>query len=178
MPMKNTKKTSNLSPAPAEVSHREVKLKLATQYAARAVEVPPRSAFRKWIKAALTHDAEIGLRVVDEAEGHSLNRNFRDRDYATNVLTFIYDNAGPSAQSLAGDIVLCAPVIEREAREQHKNLTAHYAHLTVHGVLHLQGYDHESDVEAATMEQMEAEIVERLGYENPYRESSGILEES
>jgi probable rRNA maturation factor len=125
----------------------------------------------------LTHDAEIGLRVVDEAEGHSLNRNFRDRDYATNVLTFIYDNAGPSAQSLAGDIVLCAPVIEREAREQHKNLTAHYTHLTVHGVLHLQGYDHENDVEAAAMEQMEAEILERLGYENPYRESLGTAEE-
>ena len=84
---------------------------------------------------------------------------------------------GPGAQSLAGDIVLCAPVIKREAREQHKNLTAHYAHLTVHGVLHLQGYDHESDVEAAAMEQMETEIVKRLGYENPYRESSETLEE-
>jgi probable rRNA maturation factor len=177
MPMKNTKKKSNLPPAPAEVSHREVKLKLETQYAARAADVPTRSAFRKWIKAALTQDAEIGLRVVDEAEGHSLNRNFRDRDYATNVLTFIYDNAGPSAQSLAGDIVLCAPVIEREAHEQHKNLTAHYAHLTVHGVLHLQGYEHENDVEAAAMEQVEAEIVERLGYENPYRESPGTAEE-
>jgi probable rRNA maturation factor len=176
--MKNTKKTSNLSPAPTEISHREVKLKLATQYAARAAEAPPRSAFRKWIKAALTHDAEIGLRIVDEAEGHSLNRNFRNRDYATNVLTFIYDDAGASAQFLTGDIVLCAPVIEREAREQHKNLTAHYAHLTVHGVLHLQGYEHESDDEAAAMERMEAEIVERLGYENPYRESSGILQES
>ena len=171
------KKTSSLSPVPAEVWHGKVKLKLSIQYAARATDIPSRPAFRKWIKAALTHDAEIGLRVVDEAEGHSLNRNFRNRDYATNVLTFIYDNAGPSAQSLAGDIVLCAPIIEREAREQHKNLTAHYAHLTVHGVLHLQGYDHESDVEAAAMEQVEAEIVERLGYENPYRESLGTAEE-
>lgn len=175
--MKNTKKTSSLSPVPTEVSQGKVKLKLATQYAARTADIPPRSAFRKWIKAALVHDAEIGLRVVDEAEGNSLNRNFRGRDYATNVLTFIYDNAGPNVQSLAGDIVLCAPVIEREAREQHKNLTAHYAHLTVHGVLHLQGYDHESDVEASAMEQMEAEILERLGYENPYRESWGTAEE-
>jgi probable rRNA maturation factor len=172
------KKTSSLSPVPQEVLHGKVKLKLATQYAARAADIPARSAFRKWIKAALVHDAEIGLRVVDEAEGRSLNRNFRGRDYATNVLTFIYDDAGASAQFLTGDIVLCAPVIEREAREQHKNLTAHYAHLTVHGVLHLQGYDHENDVEAAAMERMETEIVERLGYENPYRESSGMLEES
>lgn len=175
--MKNMKRTSNLSSAPATVSPRAVKLKLATQYVARAADVPSRSAFRKWIKAALKHDAEIGLRVVDEVEGLSLNRNFRDRDYPTNVLTFIYDNTGPGAQSLAGDIVLCAPVIEKEAREQHKNLTAHYAHLTVHGVLHLQGYDHESDVEATAMERMETEIVEKLGYENPYRESSGTAEE-
>lgn len=170
------KKTSSLSPVPAEVRHGKVKLKLSIQYAAHASDIPSRPAFRKWIKAALIHDAEIGLRVVGEEEGRSLNRNFRDKDYATNVLTFIYDDA--SAQFLTGDIVLCAPVIEREAREQHKNLTAHYAHLTVHGVLHLQGYDHESDVEAAAMEQMEAEIVERLGYENPYRESSRILEEN
>ncbi len=174
--MKNTKRTSNLPPASVEVPRREIKLKLATQYAARAADVPPRSAFRKWVKAALTRDAEIVLRVVDEAEGQSLNRSFRDRDYATNVLTFVYDNVRPGVQSLAGDIVLCAPVIEREAREQQKDLTAHYAHLTLHGVLHLQGYDHESDVEAASMEQMEAEILGRLGYENPYMESWGTAE--
>ena len=174
--MKNMKRTSSLSLASAEGPHREIKLRLTIQYAAGTSKVPARSVFHKWIKAALMHDAEVGLRVVDKAEGQSLNRNFRGKDYATNVLTFVYSDARPDAQLLAGDIVLCAPIIENEAREQHKNLTAHYAHLTVHGILHLQGYDHESDAEAAAMEQMETEIVEGLGYENPYKESSGATE--
>ncbi len=124
-------------------------------------------------------DAEIVLRIVDEAEGRKLNLDFRGRDYATNVLTFVYAEAKPDIQSgirspvhdaapLTGDIVLCAPVIENEARQQHKNLPAHYAHLTVHGVLHLQGHDHENDADAAVMEQLEIEILGRLGYQNPY----------
>jgi probable rRNA maturation factor len=156
------------------------KLKLTVQYATSTVELLPlRPWFHIWIKAALMHDAEIALRVVDEAEGRRLNRDFRDKDYATNVLTFVYNDEYSDRHSvqrgvqtdghpLAGDIVLCAPVVENEARQQQKNLMAHYAHLTVHGVLHLQGYDHEQDADAEKMEQMETRILERLGYPDPY----------
>ncbi|WP_090828281.1 rRNA maturation RNase YbeY [Nitrosovibrio tenuis] len=152
--------------SPGKSSSRNIKLKLTMQYATHAADVPVRSEFRKWIKVALVQDAEIVMRIVDEVEGRSLNRDFRGKDYATNVLTFGYSNTRP----LSGDIVLCTPVIENEARQQHKNLDAHYAHLTVHGILHLQGYDHESDAGAAIMERLEAEIMESLGYHNPYDE--------
>ena len=114
------------------------------------------------------------LRIVDEIEGRRLNQDFRGRDYATNVLTFVYHDVRP----LSGDIVLCAPVIKTEASHQHKNLVAHYAHLTVHGVLHLLGYDHESDTSAAAMEQLETEIVMRLGHDDPYRECQQTVETS
>lgn len=149
-------------------------MKLVTQYAVRTESVPIRSQFRKWIKAALMQDAEIALRIVDEAEGRSLNRDFRGRDYATNVLTFVYSKVPP----LSGDVVLCAPVVEEEARQQHKSLAAHYAHLTVHGVLHLQGYNHERDATAAAMEQLETGIMLRLGHDDPYKEYQPAIEES
>mgnify|MGYP006189010251 CR=1 FL=1 len=175
-------KKSSPSNSPRSVPAGERKrsqLKLTMQYATRMPGIPARPAFRKWVNAALTRDAEIVLRIVDEAEGRKLNRDFRGRDYATNVLTFVYADAQPEIQSatrpavddappLTGDIVLCAPVIENEATQQHKNLPAHYAHLTVHGVLHLQGHDHENDPDAAVMEQLEIEILGRLGYQNPY----------
>jgi probable rRNA maturation factor len=118
--------------------------------------------------AALEQDAEIVLRIVDADEGRELNLNFRKRDYATNVLTFVYDDVERNHGPLAGDIILCAPVIESEASQQHKALTAHYAHLTVHGVLHLHGYDHETDPDAVVMERLETQIVEKLGYKDPY----------
>jgi len=101
---------------------------------------------------------------VGLAEGRALNRAYRGRDYATNVLTFVLNDSPP----LAGDLVLCAPVIAREAREQRKSLTAHYAHLTIHGVLHLQGYDHADDRQAQAMETLETRILKRLGYPDPY----------
>ena len=146
------------------------KLKLTVQYAAGtatlAGEIPTRAQFRKWVKAALTQDAEIALRIVNEVEGRRLNRDFRNKDYATNVLTFTYGDTQP----LSGDIVLCAAVVKKEAQQQHKSLPAHYAHLTVHGVLHLQGWDHVNDADAAAMEQSEVEIVTRLGYADPYKE--------
>lgn len=110
--------------------------------------------------------AEITLRLVDEIEGRELNRNFRGKDYATNVLTFVYHDTQP----LSGDIVLCAPVVEREAEQQHKDRMAHYAHLTVHGILHLQGYDHIEDTDAIEMERLETQILEQLGYRDPYVE--------
>ena len=140
------------------------KLALAVQYASAAQNLPTAAQFRKWARQALRTDAEIALRVVDDDEGRMLNREYRGKDYATNVLTF------PLADEplLMGDIVLCAPVVAREAEAQQKPLLAHYAHLTVHGVLHLQGYDHETDAEAAQMENLETEIITQMGYADPY----------
>lgn len=141
------------------------KLALSVQYAAKPEDVPNRARMRRWVQAALQQPAELTLRVVDEDEGRTLNRDYRGKDYATNVLTFVYD----SAPVVAGDIVLCAPVVSREAREQGKTAEAHYAHMVVHGVLHLQGYDHENDADAQKMEAREAEILSKLGYDDPYK---------
>ena len=141
------------------------------QYATSSTDVPTRPQFRRWVKAALMQEAEIVLRIVDEAEGCELNHNFRGKNCATNVLTFVYDDTQP----LTGDIVLCAPIVSQEAQQQHKNLTAHYAHLTVHGILHLQGYDHIEDAEAVVMEQMETQILARLGYDDPYTEHGNAI---
>ena len=144
-------------------------LSLSVQYAAKPEEAPTRAQFRCWVKAALRQDAEIALRIVDEEEGRTLNRDYRGKDYATNVLTFVYDDEfSDPERPLAGDIVLCAPVVAREAVQQDKPIEAHYAHLTVHGVLHLQGYDHESDEEARLMEALEIQIITKLGYADPY----------
>lgn len=141
------------------------RLSLTVQYASDRQRLPTRAQFRRWIKAALQRDAIITLRIVDEPEGRELNRTYRGRDYATNVLTFVYDDM----QTLAGDIVICAPVVEREATGQHPGLIAHYAHLSLHAVLHLQGYDHENDADAAEMEQLEIELMLKLRYPDPYR---------
>lgn len=143
----------------------ERKFSLAVQYITNAESVPTRPQFRRWVKSALKQETEITLRIVDEAEGMDLNHQFRGKAAATNVLTFVYDDTEP----LSGDIVLCADVVEKEAECQHKDLIAHYAHLTIHGVLHLQGFDHENDKDAAIMEQLETEIVTKLGYGNPYQ---------
>jgi probable rRNA maturation factor len=141
------------------------KLSLAVQYVAKPEHAPTRQQFRKWVKAALEQDAEITLRIVDAEEGRSLNHTYRHKDYATNVLTF------PLMQEpmLLGDIILCASVVEKEAAEQGMTLEAHYAHLTVHGVLHMQGYDHENEADAEVMEALETQIVMKLGYPDPYR---------
>ena len=142
-------------------------LALAIQYASDKTGLPGRADLRHWAKAALTGKAEVTLRIVDAVEGHQLNRDYRGKDYATNVLTFAYgaDETG----TLTGDVVLCAPVIAREAAEQVKPLTAHYAHMVVHGVLHLQGYDHEAgEAEAVAMEAVEGFIMRRLGFPDPY----------
>ncbi|SES88379.1 probable rRNA maturation factor [Nitrosomonas marina] len=138
----------------------------------RAIEktLPTRTQFRRWTKLALEREAEITIRVVNIAEGRDLNCRYRGKDYATNVLTFVYDDTDP----LSGDIVLCAPVIEREALQQHKPLMAHYAHMTVHGVLHLQGYDHIDENDAQHMEGREIQILASLGVQNPYVVSSEV----
>jgi probable rRNA maturation factor len=151
-----------MSAPPKSVPH---KLSLAVQYASEAANLPTRPQFRRWVKAALQRDVQIALRLVDESEGRELNKNFRGKDYATNVLTFVYDDADP----LYGDIVICAPVVEQEARAQHKELHAHYAHLAVHAALHLQGYDHENEADAVAMEGRETAIMQKLGYADPYQ---------
>lgn len=143
----------------------QVQFSLAVQYASEAAAIPTRPQFRRWVGAALQQPASVTLRIVDEEEGRTLNRDYRNKDYATNVLTFEY---GEAAGVLSGDIVLCAPVVEREAHEQSKELLAHYAHLAVHGVLHMQGYDHETEAEAVVMEALEVEILHRLRFNNPY----------
>ena len=139
-------------------------LELTLQIAVSSTGVPQAADFRRWARASLLENADITLRLVDRTEGRTLNRTYRHGDYATNVLTFTY----PERQPLTGDIVLCLPVIREEARRQHKALEAHFAHLTIHGVLHLQGFDHESDEDAELMEGIETEIVSKLGYPDPY----------
>lgn len=154
----------------SKLKTQNLKLNLSVQYAVKPEEAPSRARFRRWVTAALRRDAEIALRIVDAEEGRALNRDYRGKDSATNVLTFVYDDDFPGAElPLAGDIVLCAPVVASEAARQGKSVEAHYAHLTVHGVLHLQGYDHETDAEAQRMEALESQIVSRLGYADPYR---------
>ena len=126
--------------------------------------MPTRAQLRRWARAALEGDAAVTVRFVDAIEGRALNAEYRGRDYATNVLTFVYDDESPRA----GDIVLCAPVVRKEADAQGKTLAAHYAHLVVHGMLHLQGYDHEQPEDAAVMEARETAILARLGLSDPY----------
>jgi len=118
----------------------------------------------RWIRAALAVPAEITLRIVDEAESRRLNREFRAQDHATNVLTFDYHQE----PAVVADLVLCAPVVAREAREQGKTLEAHYAHLIVHGTLHAQGWDHQRTGEARRMEARESQLLAALGYADPY----------
>lgn len=140
------------------------KVSLSVQYASNAKKMPTRSQFRRWVKIALEQDVQIALRIVDEIEGRALNLGYRGKDYATNVLTFVYDDTAP----LYGDVVICAPVVAREAKEQGKDLFAHYAHLTVHAVLHLQGYDHEKKRDAERMEARETALLLKLRYPAPY----------
>jgi probable rRNA maturation factor len=142
---------------------------IVVQCVSRLPNIPSAAKLKKWIAAALTNvsrDAELTLRIVNAVEGRKLNHTFRAKHYATNVLTFVYQE--PKAKVLVGDIILCAPVVAREAHEQTKSLEAHYAHLTVHGVLHLAGFDHETDREAKVMEAREAKIVMALGFAHPY----------
>lgn len=123
-----------------------------------------RSKVKRWIRHALQSDAEITVRVVGALEGQTLNRDYRQKDYATNVLTFDYTQE----PIVTADLVLCAPVVAAEAKEQGKTLEAHYAHLLVHGALHAQGWDHDEDEDAQVMELRETDIMHRLGFASPY----------
>lgn len=144
-------------------------LKLAIQSGVDPARLPRRPTLRRWALVALERDASVTVRFVGEREGRELNLRYRGRDRATNVLTFVYDDG----VSLEGDIVLCAPVILKEARAQRKTLAAHYAHLVIHGMLHLQGYDHERDTDAAAMERRETTLLRSLRYRDPYAEARG-----
>ncbi|MBC7858752.1 MAG: rRNA maturation RNase YbeY [Burkholderiaceae bacterium] len=147
------------------------KLSLSVQYPdARLQESLTRPKIRRWVKAALCAPAELTIRFVDAEEGRTLNRDYRGKDYATNVLTFAYNEGEQPADDAPtqADIVLCTDVLEAEAAQQNKSVEAHAAHLVVHGVLHAQGYDHDDDTEAAEMEGLESEILARLGVADPY----------
>ncbi|MCD9005293.1 rRNA maturation RNase YbeY [Luteimonas sp. XNQY3] len=151
------------------------RLDVAIGYALPRKGLPAAASFRKWAAAALAgriREADLAIRLVDENEGRALNRHYRGRDYATNVLSFPAELPEGLPEGvhlpLLGDLVLCAPVVAREAAEQVKPLNAHYAHLTVHGVLHLLGWDHEDDKDAEAMEQLEREILAGLGIDDPY----------
>lgn len=149
-------------------------LSLAVQYActSEATALPSREQLRRWVRATLAEDiqaATITIRFVDPEEGRTLNREFRGRgnkakDYATNVLSFPY----APAPHLEGDLVLCLPVVLQEAREQNKTVPQHLAHLVIHGLLHLQGHDHETDADAERMEQHERQILKRFRIPDPY----------
>lgn len=142
------------------------RLSLSVQYAVADEDLPPRSLLRRWAAAALAKkDAHVTLRFVDTAEGESLNRSFRRKRGPTNVLSFVYDDRPGMVH---GDVVLCFPLLRQEAAAQGKTLAAHCAHLVVHGMLHLQGYDHRRATEAATMEAREVAILAALGVANPY----------
>jgi probable rRNA maturation factor len=140
------------------------RLRLVVQHATRSRNLPTDRQIARWVRAALRGDAEVTVRIVDTAEGRELNRAYRSKDYATNVLTFVMNGDAP----YRGDLALCAPVVTREAREQRKDLIAHYAHLTVHGILHLQGFEHEEARAAEAMEKLETRILKRLGLPDPY----------
>lgn len=144
-------------------------LRLSLQFSRLAAPDPhraalPRHSVARWIRHALARDAEITVRIVDQAEGLALNASYRKQNHATNVLTFDY-SPGPV---VCADLVLCAPVVAREAQEQGKTLQAHYAHLIVHGTLHAQGWDHIRAAQARAMEAREVELLAKLGVRNPY----------
>ena len=140
------------------------RLDLSVQYACNREGLPLRADFVRWARAALVGGGVVTIRLVDADEGQALNREYRGKDYATNVLSFPYE----TAPRVVGDLVICPSVVAREAGEQNKPLAAHYAHLTVHGMLHLQGRDHDNDDEAQAMEDEERKILAALGFPDPY----------
>ena len=154
-----------------------VRLDVSVSYAVPRTGIPSAVSFRRWVAAALNsriREADLAIRIVGTKEARALNKHFRGKDYATNVLSFPAElpEGLPKGVKLPllGDLVLCAPVVAREAKEQGKPLAAHYAHLTVHGTLHLLGWDHEDAREAECMEQLEREILAGLGLPDPYIE--------
>ncbi|MGY1424236.1 rRNA maturation RNase YbeY [Lysobacter sp. A289] len=146
-------------------------LDVSVSYGLPRAGIPAAVSFRRWVAAALDgriRQADLAIRLVDDKEGRAFNRHYRGKDYATNVLSFPADLPEGVTLPLLGDLLICVPVVVREAREQGKRLNEHYAHLTVHGALHLLGWDHEDEREAECMEQLEREILATLGISDPY----------
>ncbi|MDP5209340.1 rRNA maturation RNase YbeY [Microbulbifer sp. 2205BS26-8] len=148
-----------------------IDLTLDVQRASRCMHLPSNQAIHSWVAKALTGHrevAELSVRIVDRAESQQLNSRYRGRDAPTNVLSFQADLPAELNLPLLGDLVICAPVVQLEAEQQHKSLSAHWAHMTVHGTLHLLGYDHVEDANAAVMEKLEADLLASLGFSAPY----------
>ncbi len=140
------------------------------QNASASSPVPSLTQLQQWAQVALeNNNAELALRIVDEAEGKQLNKQWRNQDKATNVLSFPVGEKLEHAPELLGDIVICAPIVEQEAIAQEKTLDAHWAHLLIHGILHLQGFDHQLEEEARIMEENEIRLLNKMGYANPYQ---------
>ena len=148
-------------------------LELHLQTATREQPLPSEQDFRQWVELALSGNkgpAELNIRLVDEAESRSLNREYRGKNSPTNVLSFPFEAPPVVESDLLGDLAICAPVVAREAREQNKPLRSHWAHMVVHGVLHLLGFDHQNEQQAEEMEGVEAGLLARLGIADPYLE--------
>jgi probable rRNA maturation factor len=168
------------------MARRRPELTLSVQHACRHAAAPHRPQVQRWLRAAQERPATVSVRFVDADEGRALNRDYRHKDYATNVLSFVYDSepvagsalpavgfalpmVGSALPAVVGDLVICIPVVLREAAAQGKAVEAHFAHLIVHGMLHLQGYEHETGArDARRMEAREREILAGLGYPDPY----------
>jgi probable rRNA maturation factor len=168
--------TSNLQQTPNDMAYQ-----LDIEVACEGVSLPPEASLQTWLSAALDAaqadpDAEVSVCIVDEAESQALNAQYRHKDYPTNVLSFPADIPAELGIPLLGDLVICAPVVAREAAEQGKTPEAHWAHMLVHGALHLLGYDHIDDADAEEMEGLETQILTRLGFPPPY-ESTSTLEQ-
>ena len=148
-----------------------IQFDVSVSYGLPRAGLPSAQSFKKWAAAAVKgriRKADLAIRIVDSKEGGALNRHYRGKDYPTNVLSFPADLPEGVTVPLLGDLIICAPVVAKEAKEQGKTLAAHYAHLTIHGVLHLLGMDHEDEREALLMEQLERDILADLGYSDPY----------
>lgn len=157
----------------------ETSVALEVQRASNETPLPEEVDFERWIQAALKNSEKpVGLviRVVDEAEGRELNHRYRGKDKPTNVLSFAFEAPPESGSDHLGDLVICAPVVVREAREQGKALNDHWAHLVIHGVLHLCGYDHQTEDEAQLMESCEKSILHELGIKDPYHQVDGVAQ--
>jgi probable rRNA maturation factor len=150
-----------------------IQFDVSVSYGLPRVGLPSSVSFKRWATAAAwgrIRKADLAIRIVDNKEARSLNRHYRGKDYATNVLSFPAELPEGVTVPILGDLVICAPVVAKEAKEQGKALAAHYAHLTIHGVLHLLGLNHEDEREAVAMEQIERDILARLGLPDPYTE--------
>lgn len=149
-----------------------MKVQLKVQNVSASEHVPESAQLLQWAEAALSEIdedmVELGVRIVDEGESAELNSRYRKKQGPTNVLSFSYEDPPGASSNILGDLVICAPIVQHEAREQHKSPDAHWAHIVVHGIMHLRGYDHEQDDDAEIMQNKEVQLLKVLGYPNPY----------